>query len=119
MSRPQIMNLISIERVRPDRKWGKQNHHDMAWLVILMEEIGEVSECLCRNWSDEMNDEWHGRYTRCALCHRWKDKWELLIENEVSIPCEDCRTKHPDVDPDDPDADPNLTMKKGPSSEES
>lgn len=32
------------ERDRQDAKWGPQNHDPFAWLVILMEEVGEASK---------------------------------------------------------------------------
>ena len=31
------------ERCRQAAKWGEQNHDDLRWLGILMEEIGEAS----------------------------------------------------------------------------
>lgn len=32
------------ERARQDEKWGKQNHIQMIWLGILMEEVGEAAK---------------------------------------------------------------------------
>ena len=42
------------ERLRQDKKWGVQNHHDAFWLAILSEEVGEVStEILKLSWEPE------------------------------------------------------------------
>jgi len=34
------------ERVRQNVKWGHQRHHMGAWLAILTEEVGEVSQAM-------------------------------------------------------------------------
>ena len=39
---------VLAERARQDAKWGEQNHDDLAWLAILMEEVGEAAECVCK-----------------------------------------------------------------------
>lgn len=36
--------LIAAERERQDAKWGQQNHDPATWLLILTEELGEVSK---------------------------------------------------------------------------
>lgn len=38
---------IERERVRQDKKWGQQNHHDYIWHLILSEEFGEISQAVC------------------------------------------------------------------------
>jgi len=30
--------------MKQDVKWGEQNHNDLKWLSILMEEVGEAAE---------------------------------------------------------------------------
>jgi len=40
---------IHDERVSQDKKWGTQNHDDLKWLAILMEEVGEVAMTLLDN----------------------------------------------------------------------
>lgn len=35
---------INDERNRQDNKWGEQNHDPLTYLVVLMEEIGELSQ---------------------------------------------------------------------------
>ena len=37
------MARIALERLKQDVKWGVQNHSDLRWLPILLEEIGEVA----------------------------------------------------------------------------
>jgi NTP pyrophosphatase (non-canonical NTP hydrolase) len=36
--------LIDSERIAQDQKWREQNHNDLRWLAILMEEVGELSK---------------------------------------------------------------------------
>lgn len=43
---PAPVGLILNERKRQDRKWGIQDHSDLYWLGILMEEVGEVAKDL-------------------------------------------------------------------------
>lgn len=38
------LDLIAAERAEQDRKWGEQNHTDLYWLGILMEEVGEAAK---------------------------------------------------------------------------
>ncbi len=44
MSRMQIYQQISDERIRQDAKWGVQNHTPAVWLMILGEEVGEANK---------------------------------------------------------------------------
>lgn len=41
--------LVNEERGRQESKWGEQNHSPYFWLVILMEEIGELSKAVLEN----------------------------------------------------------------------
>lgn len=38
------MRAIGRERIRQDEKWGPQHHDRFTWLMILMEEVGELAE---------------------------------------------------------------------------
>ncbi len=40
--------LISVvkERARQDDLWGEQNNDPVTWLVILMEEVGEIARAI-------------------------------------------------------------------------
>lgn len=40
------VNSAIAERERQDAKWGPQDHPLPVWLAILMEEVGELSECV-------------------------------------------------------------------------
>lgn len=44
--RDTIIQLISIERERQIERWGRQIHPAGFWLLILIEELGEVSEAM-------------------------------------------------------------------------
>ena len=37
---------IFNERQRQDIKWGEQNHSNEWWMIILVEEIGELAEAM-------------------------------------------------------------------------
>jgi len=39
-------DLILAERDRQDRKWGEQNHDHQWWMLILMEEVGELAQAV-------------------------------------------------------------------------
>lgn len=39
-----ILDEIKKERVKQDVKWGEKNHAPADWLMILGEEVGEVSK---------------------------------------------------------------------------
>lgn len=41
-----VMREVGHERQRQDEKWGEQNHHLVAWHLILAEEFGEVGKAL-------------------------------------------------------------------------
>ncbi len=47
---------ILDERDRQDQKWGLQDHSLPKWMVILMEEVGELSEAILekKNWRAEV-----------------------------------------------------------------
>ncbi len=38
-----LLDIVD-ERERQDQKWGIQNHLDLTWNAILMEEIGEAAQ---------------------------------------------------------------------------
>jgi len=44
-----VMDEVRIERDRQDKKWGEQNHDDLYWLGILMEEVGEVAKAIIQH----------------------------------------------------------------------
>lgn len=39
-----IISEVLQERIRQDLKWGQQNHGNMEYLSILIEEVGEVAK---------------------------------------------------------------------------
>ncbi|MGM0776939.1 MAG: hypothetical protein ACQEXE_10315 [Bacillota bacterium] len=51
----KVLAAINNERIRQDNKWGKQRHDHGTWLIILMEEIGEVAEAMQKDkgWGKE------------------------------------------------------------------
>jgi NTP pyrophosphatase (non-canonical NTP hydrolase) len=39
-----VLSEVLDERTRQDKKWGEQSHGGDTWLVILMEEVGELAQ---------------------------------------------------------------------------
>lgn len=51
MLRDKIDRQVHKERSSQDNKWGVQNHCPRDWIIILMEEVGEVSSAIMnRDW---------------------------------------------------------------------
>jgi len=48
---------LENELVRQNRKWGEQNHHPERWMNILMEEVGEASQAVLKNWPLNYREE--------------------------------------------------------------
>lgn len=69
--------LIQMERIKQDVKWGEQNHDDFKWLAILGEEFGEVSKAVC----EQLQSKFHPLALRenleielvqiAAVCIQW------------------------------------------------
>jgi len=53
-----ILKQIREERERQDSKWGEQNHGMAYWLAIIMEELGEASECVVKIDLGEGGKSW-------------------------------------------------------------
>jgi len=47
---------IDQERARQDEMWGVQNHPPEWWLVILMEEVGELAQAIVETHFDNGSD---------------------------------------------------------------
>jgi len=52
-----FIKLIQEERARQDRVWGQQDHDDLYWFAILMEEVGEVAKALVKGKPTETRVE--------------------------------------------------------------
>lgn len=70
-STAQVLAEIGAERRRQDAKWGVQNHDQLRWLSIAMEELGEVARALYENWHDgasldDAREEWIHTAAVCA-----------------------------------------------------
>ena len=50
-------DLIQIERNAQDAKWGEQTHSDEKWVVIALEELGEVAKAVIENNDVELLPE--------------------------------------------------------------
>ena len=62
-----------IEEVhRQDDKWGEQNHDDLYWLGILMEEVGEVATELIEHRGKKLEQKTDDEIIQCAaVCLNW------------------------------------------------
>lgn len=49
--------LIQMERNAQDERWGEQNHTDERWVVIILEELGEVAKATIENNEAELLEE--------------------------------------------------------------
>lgn len=52
-----ILDDVMRERLRQDSLWGKQEHDDGAWSLILGEEFGEVCKAALEIQFDLKDDE--------------------------------------------------------------
>jgi NTP pyrophosphatase (non-canonical NTP hydrolase) len=43
----RIIDDLTKERIRQNKKWGEQNHSPEKWLAILAEEVGEAAKAIC------------------------------------------------------------------------
>ena len=48
-----IWKAIQDERRRQDAKWGRPSHSSQYWLVILIEEVGEIAQAILQRKLDE------------------------------------------------------------------
>ena len=39
-----FQEMLAVERERQEQKWGLQYHDDGLWMLILIEEVGEVGK---------------------------------------------------------------------------
>lgn len=62
-----ILDIVA-ERKRQDSKWGKQVHDDGTWLMILVEEVGELAQAMQRDkhWGKETDQ--HSKYDELVHC---------------------------------------------------
>jgi len=52
-----VYQMIEAERAYQDAKWGQQDHTPVAWIPILLEEVGEVARAVNENDVAEYIDE--------------------------------------------------------------
>lgn len=74
-----VLAAIAFERQKQDRKWGPQHHDPFTWLMILMEEVGEVAEEVEKDAGLDNTEDYLvwavGRMGRAAK--RWLEKRNL------------------------------------------
>jgi len=75
MAQTDILKLIQMERVFQDTKWGEQNHSDLKWLVILIEEVGEIGKAILEGKDAEIDKE---IIQSAAVCVAWLECQERI-----------------------------------------
>ena len=61
----RIQEEIQLERARQDAKWGWPRKHGMdRWFVILLEELGEASECLSQMETGDKPGDWPANFEK-------------------------------------------------------
>ena len=71
LNRAQALEDVLYERLRQDELWGDQSGHaDERWLVILIEEVGEVARAMY----DEDEGHVYEEIIQCAaVCMAWAE----------------------------------------------
>ncbi len=60
-----LLEEIAQERERQDAKWGWPRRHGMEkWFLILLEEMGEASECLLQMESGDKPGDWPASFEK-------------------------------------------------------
>lgn len=73
MDRDEIFKQILAERDRQDHLWGKQSHGNGRWLIILIEEIGEIAQSLLHSDYVLMRQE---LIQTMAVGVAWLESWD-------------------------------------------
>ena len=66
LSEAQVISAVIAERQEQLTKFGKQDHHAIAWLAILMEEVGEISRAVVEHLHSEAGEVSPGEWRREA-----------------------------------------------------
>lgn len=79
----QVLGEIVNERGRQDEEWGESNHHDLVWLPILMEEVGEVAKKALKAYDKKTVGFDRELIQVAAVAAAWR---ECRLRNENSLP---------------------------------
>jgi NTP pyrophosphatase (non-canonical NTP hydrolase) len=72
-----VLRLVEDEMKRQDEKWGVgREQHDMVWLTILTEEVGETAETILKKEPTHTQEE---LVQVTAVCMQWLK--EILRRN--------------------------------------
>ena len=52
-----VFTILAKEVENQIEKWGYQHHSNSVWLLILLEEIGEVADAMLKRDKDQINAE--------------------------------------------------------------
>lgn len=77
--RRELFHLIELEREAQDAKWGKQEHPNERWMIIVMEELGEASKAILEGHPTRMTIE---LVQAMAVIMAWLE-WYLGTEDIV------------------------------------
>lgn len=89
----EALILVQKERERQNQKWGVQNHDDGNWLIILIEEVGELAQAMqkSKGWGKETDadNKLEEAVHVCAVSLRMI---EQMLEEKERPPCKVCST---------------------------
>ena len=71
LNRARALEDVLYERLRQDELWGDQSGHaDERWLVILIEEVGEVARAM---YDDDEGHVYEEIIQCAAVCMAWAE----------------------------------------------
>jgi hypothetical protein len=98
MMMPIPYDAIRDERRRQDAKWDEQNHDDLFWLGIVVEETGEVGKACIEHVEndvpvDQYEAELRSELVQVAACAvAWIEAIDRRRARRMPSPCPNCRS---------------------------
>lgn len=87
------LDHVGSERFRQWEKWGPRKHTDLEWLMILMEEVGEVADEIAAEQDPVLSPvmdvlgaiQYAGSQARRWLeNHEWPERQQQVFDEELS-----------------------------------
>jgi NTP pyrophosphatase (non-canonical NTP hydrolase) len=70
------LQKVVEERARQDQKWGVQNHGNLFWLAVLMEEVGELAQAIIQQSKTDPADAEKELVQVAAVAVAWLECFE-------------------------------------------
>jgi NTP pyrophosphatase (non-canonical NTP hydrolase) len=79
LDRANVLEDVLFERLRQDELWGDQSGHaNERWLVILIEEVGEVARAM---YDDDEGHTYEEIIQCAAVCMAWAEAMQKRKNN--------------------------------------